>query len=304
MKPSTTRPYRLGAALQGHCLLDPDALLAVNLEDWPAQHAIASQVERRARCMLGQRGRAMPHGDWVTAIASIIAVIVGGFVTYLFDRYRATRKALRFVLQPPERISEGLKRHGTFIEIKIGENIIENLNVATVTVKNVSNVQLENVSFDMVVPGNHPLVLADCAVDDSKLRQAIKIDFDPTASQLDRRFTVSLPFFNKGETFDLKTFFDDPPNAPRIECRLAGISTRIDTPEEFRSKEALDRRLVLVGMGVIFATLAIVIAAVSLIASRNQQEADFARHIIELQMRALASPSKATPDVLPEDRKQ
>src|ERR1700738_1294001 len=94
-------------------------------------------------------------GDWVVAVATIIAVIFGGFVTYFFDRYRATRRSLRFVIGDAERISEGLRKHGNFIEIKIGDNIIENLNVATVTVKNDSNVPLENITFDLVIPGIH-----------------------------------------------------------------------------------------------------------------------------------------------------
>ena len=33
------------------------------------------------------------HGDWVTAIASIIAAVLGCLVSYVLDRYRATKRS-------------------------------------------------------------------------------------------------------------------------------------------------------------------------------------------------------------------
>src|SRR6202795_1259511 len=94
------------------------------------------------------------HGDWVVAIASVVAAIVGGVVIFLFDRHRATRRSLRFVVRPPQALSEGLRAHGAF-EIKVGEYVLQDLNVASVSVKNSGNVQLNDVSFDVIVPGAH-----------------------------------------------------------------------------------------------------------------------------------------------------
>ncbi len=242
------------------------------------------------------------HGDWVTAIASIIAAVLGCFITYVFDRYRATKKSLRFIVRPPERISQELKRHGTFIEVKIGDAILKNLNVATVTVRNASNVPLENISFDLVFPGDHPVALADRVTSDDKLREAIKIDFDPQASPTNKRFTISLPFFNKGETFDLKTFYDDPPDAPRIECRLADIETRIETAEEFRAKEARGRRTAMIAASALTLLSAIVFMW-SLVADLRgrQREAEIARRVLEIQ-RSSPLPPGLKPDVPKEDR--
>jgi hypothetical protein len=109
------------------------------------------------------------HGDWVVAIASVVAAVVGATVIFVFDRYRATRKLLRFVVQPPEAVSEGLRAHGTFLEIKVGDRVLRELNVARVSVKNAGNVQLEQIAFEIVLPDPHSLALADCVAADQKL---------------------------------------------------------------------------------------------------------------------------------------
>ena len=75
-------------------------------------------------------------GDWVVAIFRVVAAIVGGAVIFLFDRYRATRRSLRFVVQTPQAISRGLRAHGTFLEIKVGDRVLGELNVTSVSVKN------------------------------------------------------------------------------------------------------------------------------------------------------------------------
>src|SRR5690242_16629206 len=113
------------------------------------------------------------HGDWVVAIASIVAAIVGGVVIFLFDRYRATRKSIRFLVHPPQAISQGLRAHGTFLEIKIGDRLLGELNVASVSIKNSGNVQLDDVSFDVIVPGTRSFVFADCIADQRKLKDNV-----------------------------------------------------------------------------------------------------------------------------------
>ena len=242
------------------------------------------------------------HGDWVAAIAGIVAAVIGSLLTYSFDRYRATKKSLRFIIRRPERISQELKKHGTFIEVKIGNAILKNLNVATVTVKNASNVPLENISFDLVFPGNHPVALADRVVSNDKLREAIKIHFDQDASPTNRRFTISLPFFNKGESFDLKTFYDDPPEAPRIECRLVGIETRIDTAEEVLAGETRGRTIAIgaAGATALFSIIVLILSVAAAFQSR-QREAEIVRHVFDLQRTAPLSPD-SRPDVPKGDR--
>jgi len=173
------------------------------------------------------------HGDWVVAIASVVAAVVGGTV---IERYRATRKLLRFVVQPPQAVSEGLRSHGTFLEIKIGDRILRELNVASVSVKNAGNVQLEQIAFEIILPGPHSLTLAECIAADQKLKSAVDIDFDRVMPATDQRFKISLPFLNPGEGFVIKTFSDDAPVACRVECRLPGVTAQIETPETLAAR--------------------------------------------------------------------
>jgi len=190
------------------------------------------------------------HGDWVVAIASIIAAIVGGIVIFLFERLRAARRSLRFVIQPTEHISDELRKHGDFIELKVNGSSVAERNMTQITVKNASNVPLENIFFDLLYPGDNPVTLADRITTNDKLREAIKIDFDPNAPSLDRRLTFSLPFFNRGETFDIKAFFSNRATSPRIECRLPDVGVTIETPEELQAKQTLKERI-LIAIGII-----------------------------------------------------
>jgi hypothetical protein len=175
------------------------------------------------------------HGDWVVAIASVVAAGVGGVVIFLFDRCRATRRSLLFVVQAPQAVAQGLRAHGTFLEIKVGDRVLQELNVASVSIKNSGNVQLNDISFDVIVPGSHSFVFSDCLSFQRKLKNSVTINTDERI-HANQRFTIAVPFLNPSETFEIKTFSDNLPVSCRVECRLAGVTTQIDTPESIAAR--------------------------------------------------------------------
>jgi hypothetical protein len=201
------------------------------------------------------------HGDWVVAIASVVAAIIGGVVIFLFDRYRAARRVVRFVIETPQAVSQSLRSHGSFFEIKVGDRILQELNVASVTVKNAGNVPLDDVSFDVIVPGAHSFVLADCITDQKSLKTAVKINFDETMARADQRFSIFVPFLNPGETFEIKTFSDLVPSACRVECRLPGVAVEIDTERAIAARSRRWERFFLPESMIFVLTMAILVAA-------------------------------------------
>jgi hypothetical protein len=80
--------------------------------------------------------------------------------------------------------------------------------------------------FDLIVPGDHPLALASAASENLKLVTTVNINFDGNASAADRKFAISLSFFNPNEIFDIKTYFDNAAVSCRIECRLPGVKVK------------------------------------------------------------------------------
>lgn len=195
------------------------------------------------------------HGDWIVAIASILAAILGGVTIYLLDRYRAGRKSLRFTVERAEAISDILRAHGAFFEIKIGTRTTQELNLAGIALRNSGNLPVENLEFEVIIPGTRSLFFAEAACKNEKLKQAIRIDSDYT-QETDPRFGIRLSYFNPGESFQIKTFYDGPPTSCKVACRLPAVTTRIDTAE------AVERRAVFVGkimdrapIGIAFAAL-------------------------------------------------
>jgi len=121
------------------------------------------------------------HGDWVVAIASIIAAIVGGVVIFFVERLRATKKRIQFLISEPQTITGDLHAHGREFKVTLGEQSASELNVSVVSVTNSGNTPIESLTFDVTIPGGERrIMLAECMTSNETLRKAVAISFsDP-----------------------------------------------------------------------------------------------------------------------------
>jgi hypothetical protein len=203
--------------------------------------AIVSQVEIRAICSLGIRGEEMAegsHGDLLVAAATILGAILGVAGAYLVEYFRKERRAVRFTLNSPEDLARALRERGNSFEVKVNDFSTQELIAAGVTVKNTGNTIVNNLAFDLVVPGPHRLALAEITTDNVKLKSAISIDFDNILPPQDPLFKISAAFFNPGETFKITTFSDGPENRCTVACRLPEVKIKTITEEDVKRKMA------------------------------------------------------------------
>jgi len=170
------------------------------------------------------------HGDWVVAVASLIASILGAVLFFLFDRLRASKRKIHFFVSEPQTITGELEGHGREFKVMLGDQVTNELNVSLLLVTNEGNEPIENLNFDITIPGERKIMLAECMSDSEPLKKAVEISFSDRIPQIDPIFNIRLRFFNAKESFHIKTLVDGAPAAPVVSCRLP--STTIELTEE------------------------------------------------------------------------
>jgi hypothetical protein len=179
------------------------------------------------------------HGDVLVAIATIVGALLGVTGTYLVEYYRRERRAIVFKLAPPEDLARALRERGNSFEVKVNDFSTQVLIAAGVTVKNAGNTTITGLAFDLVIPGEHKLALAEIVAENPKLKSAVKIDFDPVLPPKDPTFNISVPFFNPGETFKIATFSDGPEYRCDVACRLPDVKIKTVTEEDVARRAAV-----------------------------------------------------------------
>ncbi len=101
------------------------------------------------------------------------------------------------------------------------------LNRAVIRIKNSGNDVISGFEFDVMIPGVHPLRLADRLSKDIKLHDDVKIRFDEEREIENPRFYFSLPFFNPRESFDAVIFFDGSTVDCEIGFRMQGVACKV-----------------------------------------------------------------------------
>jgi hypothetical protein len=146
------------------------------------------------------------------------------------------RKRVTFLISESEDLTLPLWDHG-FVSLKVGNFTISKLNRARVFIKNTGNDVIRNFLFDIVIPGNHPMHLAEKRAKQNKLYEAIKIEDEP-ATVRGPTFHISVNFFNPKEVFEVIVFFEAETVDCQVECR--GKVTRTKPVSRDPLKDLLD----------------------------------------------------------------
>jgi hypothetical protein len=190
----------------------------------------------------GDRGEAM-HGDWVTAIATVFAAIVGTGGGFWLARYQRERRAVYIVAFDPEDLAASLREHGNF-EIKWSNFSTTELILTTIGVQNVGNKTLEDFELEVKIPGQHTFAQVNCAGNNTALVSQIVVS-PATAGGTDPEFKIKLPFFNPEEGFRLNALYSGTAASCKVNCRLPGTTVRFVTFSEFDTQSARRYRLLL-----------------------------------------------------------
>jgi hypothetical protein len=162
-------------------------------------------------------------GPLAPIIGGFVGASIGAFVTYYLV---LVRKAVTFLVGKSEDITLPLRQEHDFIEFKIGDRTLLNLNRASVIVRNSGNGAITDFCFDIEIPGRHPHYLAKLVTNDVDLRNSVKISWDepPESRSL---FHIRTGFLNPKEGYEVVVFFDGPTDDCNILCRMEGVKCKI-----------------------------------------------------------------------------
>jgi hypothetical protein len=160
----------------------------------------------------------------VGPLGPIIAAIITFFATFFFLR---KRKRVIFLVSKSEDLTLPLRRESRDVTFKITGEDWFNLNRATVTVKNIGNTSIKDLQFDIQIPGSHNHYRAGIARASNGIRPAIKINWDDPPVWTNPLFHISLPFFNRIESFELFLFFEGTTDECNVRCRMGGVEVKI-----------------------------------------------------------------------------
>lgn len=117
------------------------------------------------------------HTDWGTAIATIVGAIIGVLGTLFVEYFRAERRRIRFIVLQPEDLAKALRSHGSSFEVKINNVSTQTLIAAGIAVQNFGNVIINDLKFDIIIPGLQNIMQVQAISDNPKLASAVGISF-------------------------------------------------------------------------------------------------------------------------------
>jgi hypothetical protein len=130
----------------------------------------------------------------------ITAAVFSSVITFLVTYYIVVkRQYLIFWISRSDDIALPLRQQGMriqhFFSIKIGDREFDTLNKCTVHVKNKGNVPIRDLSFDVVIPGQHR-VIPTIIVNKLNLKRSIQILGNDDASPKDPIFNIVTTYLN------------------------------------------------------------------------------------------------------------
>ena len=125
-------------------------------------------------------------------IGAVIGAVIASLVTYFIV---VRRKYLMFWIIKSNDIAFPLRQQAMllrqFFSIKIGDRRFHNLNKSTVPVKNIGNIAIQHLSFDVVIPGEHTAV-AVASARNLDLRRSVQVEskYDDIKIPIDPMYAI------------------------------------------------------------------------------------------------------------------
>jgi hypothetical protein len=213
------------------------------------------------------------HGDLLVAICTIAGAFIGVIGTLIIEFFRKERRIVRFTVGAPEDLAAALRSSGSSFELKVNEIPTQTLNASGVTVQNTGNVVINDLIFDVHIPGKHAVASALASSENPKLVSDVKIDtsrYTVEGQQDEPLFVIKLIYFNPGETFKITAFYDGALTRCDVNSRLPGVKVKIVTEEDVqRRSAAIEEAGILLskitGVGSIGAVLGLITALAALL---------------------------------------
>lgn len=164
--------------------------------------------------------------DFLPAIA-IFGPIIAAVITLLVTRRWQKSKQITFRIGQSEDLTLPLKQSQQGVIVEIGHYRGFDLNRGVLGVKNSGHATVKNFRFQVTIPGEHDLSLAEVRAANHKLREAIQISRESgRAVTYNPVFNVTVPFFNPGEVFELLLFFDKMTVGVDVSCRMEEVNVK------------------------------------------------------------------------------
>jgi hypothetical protein len=163
-------------------------------------------------------------------LSSIIGAVIGASITALVGYFLLQkRKRLRFYIGPEEDLTSALQKNHPFVSVKVGDKETSRLFKRNVWVKNHGNATVSGLSFDLIVDGMHGFFTVKVSAEDVRLRNEVKLEFrkEETPPDVDPYVSVSTPFVNVGEQFQLTALYDGRDADVRISCRVEDVAVKV-----------------------------------------------------------------------------
>jgi hypothetical protein len=104
-------------------------------------------------------------------------------------------------------------------------------------VKNTGNGVINDLSFDIQIPGKHEVASAHAVSTSPRLVSSIRIDPSKNvAPSEDKAFEITLPYLNPDETFKITVFYDGPLTSCYVDARLPGVTIKTTTEEDVQRR--------------------------------------------------------------------
>lgn len=205
----------------------------------------------------------MLHLAAVQPLAVIIGALITATAVALVTYFIAVkRKSVTFWVGKSEDLTFPFRGDHKKIFFKIGDREFHNLNKSTIFVKNTGNTSIQDLKFDIEIPGDHPQYIAEAAITDGYLRKAIKITYDEPALKNNPRLHVTVsPFLNSKEAFEIFIYFDNTTKNCNIYCRMEDVKSKVRYREHKSLRDVIIEGPYIFGiLGALFVILANVIS--------------------------------------------
>ncbi|MFH1343102.1 MAG: hypothetical protein ABIL01_18145 [Pseudomonadota bacterium] len=197
-------------------------------------------------------GSFVQYAPFITFFGPIIGALIGAAITWYVV---VPRKEVTFWVSEPEDITRPLLKHYPEIKFRVSGRDFDSLNRSMVVVKSTGNRSVNELKFDIEIPGLHTEFLAELGVENEALRKSIGISWDEPRKTEGPRFHVDVtPFIKPKEAFRILLFFDGSASECLVHCRMDDVEAKVKHGEPLSFTELFARAQpearVIVAMGV------------------------------------------------------